>query len=290
MTCHAHAIPDDILLNNDTIFDRNHNMAIVSGGIHHKHLTRLSYDLDLKAHNFLGYRYPRVWRQHLLRHRLCHRRGGHPRQERRNRHRHRCRTRNRAASLYIMWQARTPSATRASSTGTTLLPDMMDSLNARSHETDDDDDIDFASDMRINFLVNTNQNLTLKLIMDRESGDYITLNGDGVIQSQLLQQGLVRHVWQLCGGPRHLQAHASRISSRRIFEFMPGGTIAFGGNPYNAPLESAGKIYAVNGVPLSDLRIGRSFSSNNIRVDCLMDITGTPQSPECRFLYGPAYG
>lgn len=30
-------------------------MALVSGGIHHKHLTRLSYDLTLKAHNFLGY-------------------------------------------------------------------------------------------------------------------------------------------------------------------------------------------------------------------------------------------
>ena len=30
--------------------------------------------------------------------------------------------------------------------------------------------------MRIDFLVNTNQNLTLKLIMDEQSGDYITLN------------------------------------------------------------------------------------------------------------------
>ncbi|EKC53103.1 hypothetical protein LEA_16540, partial [human gut metagenome] len=46
---HAHAIPDDILIENDTIFDRNRNIAILSGGIHHKHLTRLSYDLDIKA-------------------------------------------------------------------------------------------------------------------------------------------------------------------------------------------------------------------------------------------------
>ena len=51
----AHAIPDDILIENDTIFDRNRNIAILSGGIHHKHLTRLSYDLDIKAHNFLGF-------------------------------------------------------------------------------------------------------------------------------------------------------------------------------------------------------------------------------------------
>lgn len=36
-------------------------------------------------------------------------------------------------------------------------------------------------------------------------------------------------------------------------------------------------------MPLSDLNIGRSFSSNNIRVDCLMDITGTPGAPKVDF-------
>ena len=42
---------------------------------------------------------------------------------------------------------------------------------------------------------------------------------------------------------------------KKDFEFMPGGTIAFGGNPYNAPLNLQAK-YTVNGVPLSDLSIG----------------------------------
>ena len=56
----------------------------------------------------------------------------------------------------------------------------------------------------------------------------------------------------------------------------------FGGDPYNAPLNLQAK-YTVNGVPLSDLSIGRSFSSNNIRVDCLMDITGTPGAPKVDF-------
>ena len=50
-------------------------------------------------------------------------------------------------------------------------------------DQEDNDDIDFSSDMRINFLVNTNQNLTLKMIMDEQSGDYLTLNGDGVIRA-----------------------------------------------------------------------------------------------------------
>ncbi|MBQ5579348.1 MAG: translocation/assembly module TamB domain-containing protein, partial [Prevotella sp.] len=42
-------------------------------------------------------------------------------------------------------------------------------------------------------------------------------------------------------------------------------------------------LYTLNGVSLSDLSIGKSFSSNNIRVDCLMDITGTPNSPSIEF-------
>lgn len=69
---------------------------------------------------------------------------------------------------------------------------------------------------------------------------------------------------------------------KKDFDFQPGGTIAFGGDPYNAPLNLQAK-YTVNGVPLSDLSIGRSFSSNNIRVDCLMDITGTPGAPKVDF-------
>lgn len=39
----------------------------------------------------------------------------------------------------------------------------------------------------------------------------------------------------------------------------------------------------VNGVSLSDLSIGRSFSTNNIRVNCLMNITGTPKEPRIDF-------
>ncbi len=57
-----------------------------------------------------------------------------------------------------------------------------------SKNTKKDDDDDIESDMRINFLVNTNQNLTLKLMMD-ESGDYITLNGNGVIRANYFNKG-----------------------------------------------------------------------------------------------------
>ena len=48
-------IPDEIELHDIPIFDIHDNMGIMSGGIHHKHLTRLSYDLFVKADNLLAY-------------------------------------------------------------------------------------------------------------------------------------------------------------------------------------------------------------------------------------------
>ena len=69
---------------------------------------------------------------------------------------------------------------------------------------------------------------------------------------------------------------------KKDFQFQQGGTIVFGGNPYQSAL-NLNAVYTVNGVPLSDLQIGRSFSTNNIRVNCLMNINGTAESPRVEF-------
>ena len=69
---------------------------------------------------------------------------------------------------------------------------------------------------------------------------------------------------------------------KRDFEFQKGGTIAFGGNPYNADINLKA-MYVLNSVSLSDLNIGKSFTSNNVRVNCLMNITGTPYAPKVDF-------
>jgi hypothetical protein len=66
------------------------------------------------------------------------------------------------------------------------------------------------------------------------------------------------------------------------FLFQPGGTIVFGGDPYNAAL-ALQALYTVSGVSLADLNIGESFSSNTIRVNCLMNISGQPNAPQVTF-------
>ena len=276
----AHAIPDNILLQGDTIYDRNHNIALVSGGIHHKHLTHLSYDLDIKARNFLGFDthefgdntfYGTVYATGEV---GIHGKSGETIID--------INAQPEPGSTFV-YNVASPDAISDKSFihWHEIVPELADSISKKMAIKAVEDDIDFSSDMRINFLIAANQNLTVKLIMDEQSGDYITLNGDGVIKANYFNKGsfdmfgnyVVDHgVYKL----------TIQNLIKKDFDFLQGGTIAFGGNPYRAPLNLKAK-YTVNGVPLSDLKIGRSFSSNNIRVDCLMDITGTPQAPKVDF-------
>ena len=282
----AHAIPDDIQFEGDSIYDSHYNgkhshFALIRGGIHHKHLTRLSYDLDIDANNFLGFDthefgddtfYGTVFATGTV---GIHGKSGEtiididatPEP-------HSIFVYNVAspdaisAGSFIHWNDATPYIYRPYS------PDS-------DKDKKKDSSSDFSSDMRINFLVNTNPNLSLKLMMDDQTGDYITLNGNGVIRANYYNKGGLDMFGNYVVDHGQYKLTIQNII-KKDFDFQPGGTIAFGGDPYNAPLNLQAK-YTVNGVPLSDLSIGRSFSSNNIRVDCLMDITGTPGAPKVDF-------
>ena len=282
----AHAIPDDIQFEGDSIYDSHYNgkhshFALIRGGIHHKHLTRLSYDLDIDANNFLGFDtqefgddtfYGTAFATGTV---GIHGKSGEtiididatPEP-------HSIFVYNVAspdaisAGSFIHWNDATPYIYRPYS------PDS-------DKDKKKDSSSDFSSDMRINFLVNTNPNLTLKLMMDDQTGDYITLNGNGVIRANYYNKGGLDMFGNYVVDHGQYKLTIQNII-KKDFDFQPGGTIAFGGDPYNAPLNLQAK-YTVNGVPLSDLNIGRSFSSNNIRVDCLMDITGTPGAPKVDF-------
>ncbi len=278
----AHAIPDDIQVEGDTLYDRERHIAVVSGGIHHQHLTKLSYDLDIKARNFLGFDthefgedtfYGTIYATGEV---GIHGKSGETIID--------INAQPDKGSRFV-YNVASPDAISDKSFihWHDITPELADDI---SHSTSkgqpsDNDDNDFASDMIINFLVNANENLEVRLIMDPQSGDYITLYGNGVIRAQYFNKGNFGMFGNYVVDHGLYKLTIQNVI-KKDFEFLQGGTIAFGGNPYKAPLNLKAK-YTVNGVPLSDLKIGRSFSSNNIRVDCLMDITGTPESPKVDF-------
>lgn len=279
-------VPDEILFRRDTIYDRNGNIGIVEGNVHHKHLTNLSYDLGVEARNLLSYD-THTFGDNTF-YGTAYATG-------------RCSISGRSGEVVIDINA-TPNP------GSIIVynvggPDSLspheflqwvtphhaaDSLHMDStlvlqdkEEAADDEENDVATDIRLNFLISCTPDATIKLIMDERTGDYITLNGDGVLRASYFNKG----AFDLYGNyvvDHGLYKLTVQNVIKRDFTFLQGGTIAFGGDPYNADLHLKAQ-YTLNSVSLSDLNIGRSFTSNNIRVNCLMNVTGTPNAPKVDF-------
>ena len=299
-------IPNEIIFQNDTVRDQHDNYGIVTGGLHHKALTQLTYDIDIAARNMLCYDFRDYGESTFFG--TVYGTGN-------------CSIRGRSGSIdfdinvtpnegsfieynaaspdaitnreFITWRSRNEGESRSEERGAwtenSLVADDSN-LAPRSplpaprengtpaprqeHRQD-------ASDLRLNFLINATPECTLRVLMDQESGDYIALNGTGAIRATYYNKGgfdmfgnyLIDHgVYKL----------TIQNLMKKEFQFQPGSSIVFGGDPYLAAL-NLNALYTVNGVALSDLQLGRSFSSNNVRVDCLMNIGGTPGQPHVEF-------
>ena len=117
--------------------------------------------------------------------------------------------------------------------------------------------------------------------MDANTNDYITLNGEGAIRATFYNKGSFNMFGTYTVDHGTYGVTIQNIIKKN-FTFNPGGTIVFGGDPYLANLNLQAQ-HTVSGVSLSDLSIGNSFASNTIRVNCLMNITGQPESPQVDF-------
>ncbi len=287
VTYQLHDAPIQFMVNEirfpgDVVYDRNGNTAIVNGSVYHQHLSRLTYDFGVELHHLLGYDwdgsdgstfYGTVYASGDVR------------------------VKGRSGQVdidieatpergsQVVYNASSPDAIASREfinwSSRDTLPD-ADALAAdQSLEDDEEEAYDMPSDIRINFLINTNPDATLKVIMDNNSGDYIALNGSGVIRASYYNKGGVDVYGNYLVDHGVYKLTIQNII-KRDFEFLQGGLIAFGGDPYQADLRLKAQ-YPVNSVSLSDLQLGRSFSSNNIRVNCLMNITGTPGAPKVDF-------
>lgn len=285
-TYQLHDAPIQFLVNeirfpSDVVYDRSGNTAIINGSVYHQHLSRLTYDFGIELHHLLGYDwdgsdgstfYGTVYASGDVR---VKGRSGQvdididATPERGSQVVYNASNPDAIASReFINWSSRD---TLANATA----------LEADQSEKDDEEEYDMPSDIRINFLLNTHPDATLKVIMDNTSGDYIALNGSGVIRASYYNKGGVDVYGNYLIDHGIYKLTIQNII-KRDFEFLQGGMIAFGGDPYKADLHLKAQ-YQVNSVSLSDLQLGRSFSSNNIRVNCLMDITGTPSAPKVDF-------
>lgn len=269
------------------VTDVNGAEATIWGSLYHKHLSDISFDLNVKANNLLAYDFDgsdgSAFYGHVLATGDIHLQGGD-------------------GQVNIDVKARPEAGSRivynASSPESLSQQDFItwhdrDSLKVRypsvstssAHPHPDEDEAeslrDLSSDIRLNLMIDAQPDATLRVVMDQSTGDYIDLNGSGVLRASYYNKGGVELYGNYLIDHGVYKLTVQNII-RRVFEFQQGGTIAFGGNPMDAALNLKA-LYTVNSVSLSDLQLGQSFANNNIRVDCLMDITGTPQAPRISF-------
>ena len=281
-------IPDEIMLKRQRLFDKYGHHGFLSGGIHHKHLTRMTYDLKLEAENLLAYDYHdfgdntfygTVFGTGSID--ISGRSGQLTVDVDVTPEENSVFVYNASNpdaitdQAFITWQRKDD---RASSSNQIFFNRPMD-IAETENEVKDEDDV--RTDIYLNFKINCTPRATLSLLMDSRTNDYITLNGSGTLQATYYNKGAFNMF-----GTYTVERGTYGITIQNIikknFIFNDGGTIVFGGNPYNATLNLQA-IHTVNGVSLSGLNIGNSFSSNTIRVNCLMNIQGQSGAPRVNF-------
>ncbi len=277
---------DEIRFPNDTIYDRNGNAGIVTGSVYHQNLSKMTYDIDVKAKNLLCYNFDGS--DGSLFYGTVYGTGN-------------ASVKGKSGEVTIdvnltpergsqvVYDVSSPEAVGTQefihwssrdfvSADTLTIYSPFANLERRDG---DRNAREIPTDIRINFIINTTPAATLKLIMDKTSGDYITLNGSGALRADFYNKGGL-NIYGNYVVDHGVYKMTIQNVIKRDFQFTQGGTIAFGGDPYSANLNLRAQ-YQVNSVSLSDLQIGRSFSSNSIRVNCLMNIGGTPSAPKIDF-------
>ena len=267
---------DEITLNNQPLYDKYGNVGYLSGGLHHHDLKNMSLDLHLSTDKILGYDFLDFGDQTFYGTVFAagdvdiHMAGDDVNID--------CEITPLENSIFV-YNAANPDAindqtfiTWRTTPSTTADPASQDQSPTST---------DQSSNIYMTFLINTTPAATMRLLMDARTNDYITLNGNGIIQASYYNKGTFQMFGTYTVNSGTYDLTIQNIINKK-FQFQPDGTITFGGNPYSAALNLQA-LYTVNGVSLSDLNIGNSFSSNTIRVNCLMNIGGQPSSPQVTF-------
>lgn len=274
--------PDNIYFRNVKVYDKygspggNDHYAIVNGVLQHSTLSNMRYRFDIDAFNVLGYD-EREFGDNVF-----------------------CGTAfvtgkmdlyGKPGELNVDIDARPEANTvftyNQSSPATLTDNQFMTYVNHNEEEEEDEDRqapaqaTSPASDMRINFNLDLTPAATMKILMDPKAGDYIALNGHGNIRATYYNKGsfMMYGTYTVDHGIYKLSL---QDVIRKEFIFQQGGTLVFGGAPFMADLNLQA-VYTVPSVSLNDLSAGSTFSQNNVRVNCLMNLTGKAQAPRIGF-------
>lgn len=279
--------PDGITLNNITGYDpmggpgKTDHFATINGRISYSHFRNMRYNFNITGNNVLAYNFPEF--DDLPFCGVVYGTGnvqlsGSPGQTTIDID---ARPTNGTVMTY---KVATPETLTQSKFITFVNHDEENDENddQKDQDKDDDDEEDKPEgDMTINFNLDLNPEAEMRLLMDPIAGDYISLYGNSRLRATYYNKGSFRMY-----GTYRVDHGTYRMSIqdviRKDFQFKPGGTIVFGGNPFQADL-GLQAIYTVPSVSLNDLSARGTFSNNNVRVNCLMNLGGKAGEPRITF-------
>jgi len=163
--------------------------------------------------------------------------------------------------------------TPISSSDSILLADTQEeALNMEEEE---------STNIYINLNINCTPDATIRVLMDRISGDDITCHGNGNLRAQYFNKGAFNLY-----GIFNIERGAYKMSLQEVIrkDFnLNSGTITFNGKPFDGQLDVQA-VYTVNSAALRDLSPSATFSQKSTtRVNILMNLTGTPLKPNVAF-------
>lgn len=150
-------------------------------------------------------------------------------------------------------------------------------LNSQDKDEDNED----QADVHINLQIEPTEQASMKIIMDPAAGDNISAHGTGNLRINFYNKGNFQ-IFGTYNITEGIYKMSLQNVIRKDFILQPGGTVTFSGNPRSADLNIQA-VYTVNSASLNDLIADASSSKGNVRVNCLMNLSGNLTSPELKF-------
>lgn len=281
-----HLSPEGVSFNHARLTDLKGNNGIVNGFVHFEHFKNLRYLLDVQTHNMLVLNTPETHdfpffgtiyatgNAHLQGNSV----DGLDANLAMTTNRNSTFTYNSgtvqsaANTQYIKFADKTPKR------------NIQDSVDVSfNHYKEPVKEEGSAANIRLNILIDATPDATVKIIMDPNSGDYISGKGTGSLRTEFYNKGDVKLF-----GNYNIQQGIYKFSLQEVirkdFNIKNGSMIAFNGNPSDANLNIQA-YYTVPSASLNDLipEASTIVQQPNVKVNCLMNITGNLLRPTLKF-------
>lgn len=278
--------PGEFYLANARIYDQkydsnsrsNEHQGTVTGWLKHDHFSRMTYNIDMDAHNMFVYNKPEYGENSFYA--VVSASGkmtlsggaGFLRVDMNGSPEEGCTFGYNISSPASLTESK--FITYRSFSQKDSIPVVTDTPQASDTEKS------ISSDLFLNFSFMMNENCPIRLLMDKKTGDYIELKGNGRVMAQFHNKTGVKMygTYRISDGVYKLSVSDLL---RRDFKFQEDGTITFGGNPMMANLNLQAS-YSVYNVSLDDLG-SANLGFHNTRVDCIMKLSGRPELPMINF-------